>query len=120
MGREVTMATKTFEVKTYMVYVWARGRIPWSFITCRGAEPNHTFTITFVEDIESAPQNKSLIESSRVSGHVFAPAEQYVWYVDLLRNERPVYAHVDDSRPLDNHLKTSAEPVGEGELDIAE
>lgn len=100
------MATKSFEVKNYLVSVWAIGRKPLSFIKCEGAEPDHLFLIYFVEDMESAPQNRSKIEPNLVVGSAYAPAEQYVWYVDLLRNEPPVYAVVNDSLPLNNHLST--------------
>ncbi len=36
-------------------------------------------------------------------------------YVDMLRNERPVYAYLNSDKPQWNSLKTSKEPVGEQE-----
>ena len=45
----------------------------------------------------------------------FLPAEQFPWYLDLLRNEKPVFAYVNSDDPISNHLYTGKEPVGEGE-----
>lgn len=110
------MAEKSFEIKSYGVYLGSRGT-GYNNIMCWGAEPDHNFTIFFVSDISSAPHNKGFIEPNKVVGHIYVPERQYAWYLDLLRNEGPVYAVVNDERPdFENRLRTGAEPVGEGEL----
>lgn len=49
------------------------------------------------------------------SGHwyTFVAQEQYIQYLDLLRNEKPVFAELDDESGVFG-ITTSAEPVGEG------
>jgi hypothetical protein len=39
-------------------------------------------------------------------------------WIDLLRNERPVYGYIDTSRPASTYITTDQmflEPIGEGE-----
>lgn len=109
------MAEKSFEVIGYRVDLGSRGTPP-NTIYCWGAEPDHSFTISFVSDISSAPRNQGIIEPNRVYGSIYVPERHYAWYLDLLRNESPVYAIVDDQRPdFANVLRTGGEPVGEGE-----
>jgi hypothetical protein len=36
-------------------------------------------------------------------------------YVDLVRNEKPVYAYLNSDKPQWNSISTSNEPVGEEE-----
>jgi hypothetical protein len=37
-------------------------------------------------------------------------------FVDMLRNEKPVYGHLRGDRPEWTSVTTGKEPVGEGEL----
>ena len=53
--------------------------------------------------------------SSRVSGIMERPISEYANYIDLLRNESPVVAILNDTDPARNMLSTTAEPVGEEE-----
>jgi len=62
------------------------------------------------------PPNVSVIQSPIVKAELNAPAQQYTWYLDLLRNEAPIFAVVNDVDPKQNTLATTSEPVGEGEL----
>jgi hypothetical protein len=48
-------------------------------------------------------------------GAVFVPFAQMPVYVDIVRNEGPVYARLDSDHPETMCLTTSEEPVGEGE-----
>lgn len=109
------MASASFEITTYVVQLGHRG-IPFNFIKCYGEQPDHTFMIQFVDDITTAPQNTGLISGDKVSGSIYVPERQYAWYLDLLRNEGPIFAVVDDQNPrYANKIRTGAEPVGEGQ-----
>jgi hypothetical protein len=102
----ILMAEKSFEVIGYRVDLGHRGT-PLNSITCWGAEADHRFTIFFASDISSAPRNQGIIEPNKVIGHIYVPERQYAWYLDLLRNEGPIYAMVDDQRPdFANSLRT--------------
>jgi hypothetical protein len=47
--------------------------------------------------------------------YISATADQLVWYLDLLRNERHVFAFVDEDDPASNQLQ-SAGNVGWGHI----
>jgi hypothetical protein len=48
-------------------------------------------------------------------GAVFVPFREMHAYVDIVRNEKPVYARLDTDHPEWMGLTTSNEPLGEGE-----
>lgn len=101
------MAQKTFEVVRYTVHIGYR--IGYSYIRCYSAEvdrPDVTYNyldIYFVSDMDHAPENQGRIEGDYISGSIYVPAERYAWYLDLLRNESPVYADVDSQNPNNNN-----------------
>lgn len=52
---------------------------------------------------------------SYVTFDLFPPLEDYPSIVDLVRNEGPLEFFFDDANPQGWYLRTSQEPVGEGE-----
>ena len=48
-------------------------------------------------------------------GSIFVPFEDLPAYVDLVRNEEPVYARISSDDPDSMVLGTDMEPTGEGE-----
>ncbi len=65
---------------------------------------------------DSAPVD-NIAEINEKFGRICFSSDQYLWCIDLLRNEKPVYIVLDDERPnLHNRLYTGEEPVGEGEI----
>ncbi|MBM4465726.1 MAG: hypothetical protein FJ014_09280 [Chloroflexi bacterium] len=112
------MAIKTFPVASYRVALARQmtlggGAIKfYAYITCRGAD-GHKFTIYFLQPDSQVPDN--IYNPANKVGSAYLPAEQFSWYIDLLRNEKPVYAYLNSDRPIDNYLYTGEEPVGEGE-----
>ena len=46
---------------------------------------------------------------------IFIPFNEMGIFLDMLRNEKPVYAHIDNNNPINSFLSTSSEPIGEGE-----
>jgi hypothetical protein len=46
---------------------------------------------------------------------VYLPAEQFLWYLDVLRHEDPVYVEIDPDDPIAHRPATGQEQPGEGE-----
>jgi hypothetical protein len=113
------MTALSFEVITYDIRL-ARRRdkhVPGNLvrynasITCHGSA--YTLTIYFLDEQSFVPNNA--FDPGQKRGTSYLPTSQYQWYVDLLRNEKPVYCFLDSSYPLQNGIYTGAEPVGENE-----
>ena len=122
------MASKTFRVQRYQVFLGSKLLIAvagmeapaQALIHCTG-DKHESFDIIFLgagpgggEASSGAWPNQSELTDARTLGRMFAPSAQYMWYLDLLRNETPVYADVDSTNPNLNRLWCN-EPVGEGE-----
>jgi hypothetical protein len=117
----------TFEIKQYRVSLGrkvgglelvASGTGRCAVIECFGSVVTYEkyIRISFWPAGVELPANVSVINGSKVKAEMNAPAEQYAWYLDLLRNEAPIFAVVTDIDPKQNTLSTTSEPVGEGEL----
>ncbi len=114
------MATQTFEITSYEITVArelngsAQGmslRFP-AYILCRGQE--YHVVVYALDDSSPVPNNTFLPERQR--GTIFIPRWQYDWFLDMLRNEKPVYAYLNSNTPKWNSLFTGEEPVGEQEI----
>ena len=112
------MAIKIFEIKKYNIKIGYElsggGGGPKSrgLISCRG-EDGERFTIYFAAPgSEMAPP---LYFPDKKIGSINIPVKEMLHYVDLLRNEKPVYAYLNSDQPEWNHIFTSLEAVGEGE-----
>jgi len=113
------MATASFEVATYDVrlsrqldiHVDGNSVSFHATITCRGAE--HTLIVYFLTESSFVPNNA--FHANQKKGTIYLPREQYQWYVDLLRNERPVHCLLNSRYPNQNSIYTGAEPIGEAE-----
>lgn len=114
------MATFTFQVNTYEIKIAremnaSAGGLSLKFpayIVCRGAE-YHT-VIYCLDDTSPVPANTFVPTFKR--GTIFIPRWQFEWFVDLLRNEKPVYCYLNSDTPKWNSLYTGPEPVGEAEI----
>lgn len=125
------MATRTFRLRRYWAFLGSKLLINSSMganeavpaqalIHCIG-ESGESLAIFFLNPDRQVANtnsdqwpNRSEISSTHVRAEVFAPTDQYSWYLDILRNEDPVFGHIDDSTPHLNRLFCH-EPVGEGE-----
>jgi hypothetical protein len=109
-----------FEVKQYMVIlrqleimnfqgtdVRLRG-----IVRCIGDE--YTLDVYFLEDESAYPAPTIDMESKK--GFMFMPYRDIGILVDMLRNEKPIYAHLRGDRPEWTSITTTKEPVGEGEV----
>lgn len=75
---------------------------------------DHRFIAYFLTDNSSVP-NPVYIPANKV-GAIFLPFREMGPFVDLLRNEKPIYAYLNSDRPQWNSLKSGQEPVGEEEF----
>lgn len=103
----------SFQVKTYQVMLMRDNPVEpghHAAIQCTGASTQERFTIWFYP-AGFQPQNNTVVGTVGTSHR---PATEYVWYIDLLRNESPVTALLNVANPQYNRLWCS-EPVGEGE-----
>ncbi len=114
------MSTETFEIKTYKVRMArelngaAEGvmlQFP-AYIECRG-DDGYRVLIYALADASPKPANTFLPASKR--GTIFVPRWQFRWFLDLLRNEKPVRCYLNSDTPRWNALYTGPEPVGEEE-----
>ncbi|MFX0203068.1 MAG: hypothetical protein ACFFCW_43750 [Candidatus Hodarchaeota archaeon] len=109
---------KRFDIKNYKVTLFrelSQGQS--AIISCYGSQPiKEAFTIFFYPSEVDRPENSTLMNGDEIKGRIHIRAEQYAWYLDLLRNEGPVYAFVSDTIPNSNQITTDLEPVGEGDI----
>jgi hypothetical protein len=113
------MATAHFGVATYSIHLsrdficyYDRQNLP-ALIVCDGQD-GHTLFVCFMDPQSEMRDNEYNPQTKRA--RMYLPSEMYPWYVDLLRNEKPVHAMVDSDEPTRNRLYTGREPVGEEEL----
>ncbi|WP_452225313.1 hypothetical protein [Lacinutrix chionoecetis] len=113
------MATKQFTVKNYKMALGYKSSATWNgkniqiqgYVTCYGSD--HRFIIYFLHEDSPVP-NPTYIPNNKV-GAIFLPFKDMQMYVDMVRNEKPVYAYLNSNTPEWNSIKTSNEPVGEEE-----
>jgi hypothetical protein len=109
-----------FEIKQYMV-IW-RQMEPRDFdsvtaqirgiVRCTGAE--YKMDIFFLAPDSPFPQPGFSPEEKK--GYMFMPISDILPFVDMLRNEKPVFGHLRGDKPEWTSVTTSNEPVGEGEM----
>ena len=113
------MATKRFAVETYSIKTGDSLTATWGgvqikargILACRGQD--HRFLAYFLTDDSPVPE-PVYIPANKV-GAIFLPNSDMAPFVDLVRNEKPVYAYLNSARPDWNNLSTSQEPIGEEE-----
>ena len=114
------MAGVDFEIKSYEVKMAREmngsvGTTPIKFpayIVCSGDE--YRVNIYALHDTSASPDNT--VNLSMKFGNIFCPRWQFEWFLDLLRNEKPVFCTLRNDTPKWNSLWTGSEPVGELEV----
>ena len=114
------MAIKSFEVTSYKMALGHGMTATWSgtqisirgYVACYGSD-NYRFIAYFLND--NSPVPGPVYHVPNKVGAIFLPFKEMPPFVDLVRNEKPVYAYMNSDRPEWNSLKTSQEPVGEEE-----
>lgn len=112
------MVIKSFEVKNYQVKVGYEmsggggGPKSRAYVVCYG-DNGHRFVIYFAAPGSTmAPPRYS---PNSKFGSINVSIDEMPHYVDLLRNEKPVFAYLNSDKPQWNGISTSREPVGEEE-----
>lgn len=111
------MTSKQFQIQGYklsMGHSMTLGR-QYEFrrvISCNGADG---YRLLFYFQADGEPLYPPFTNLSAKFGRVFLPVSEYGDFVDTLRNEKPLYAYINDSKPGWNHLRSTTEPVGETE-----
>ncbi len=80
-------------------------------VRCFGDDYN--LDIYFLNDDSNYPKPLFIPDEKR--GFMFVPLQYMPMYVDLLRNEKPLFAHLRGDKPEWTSITTTKEPVGEGE-----
>lgn len=95
-----------------MTATWSGTRIKArGIVACHGDD--HRFIAYFLT--EDSPVPDPVYVEKNKAGAIFRPFEEMNAYVDLVRNEKPVYAYLNSSKPHWNCLSTSKDPIGEEE-----
>jgi hypothetical protein len=107
------------EIKRYDVAYYAGGKnaggYPYrAIIGLRNESDSLVGAAYFHHNATTMP----MADTQKVSGYISCHylAEDYPKVLDLLRNEKPVYVEFEVRAGNIANIRTSAEPVGEGEL----
>ncbi|MBC8098919.1 MAG: hypothetical protein H7Y11_05715 [Armatimonadetes bacterium] len=119
------MTSVVFEIKQYMV-IWRqleqreihgttvaiRGIVRCSGVEPKSGEP-YALDVMFLAPDSAFPA--PIFEVENKKGYLFMPISDLSAFVDILRNESPIYGHLRGDRPDWMSVTTTQEPVGEGE-----
>lgn len=113
------MDVKVFEITEYMI-IWRQLELMnfqgvtvrvRAIVRCTGGD--YTMDVYFVDDASPVPD--PLYDVPNKKGFMFFNIRDIGPFVDMLRNERPVYGHLRGDRPEWMSITTAKEPIGEGE-----
>lgn len=115
------MAVTSFRVSSYVLQTGYKSSATWEgteimsqgFVVAFG--PGDQSLIVYGLHPSSPVPPAPVYNVPAKSGAIFVPFADLHTYVDILRNEKPVYARLDSDHPEWMCLSTSREPVGEGE-----
>jgi len=111
--------SEIFEIREYMVILRQLELMEFGgqelrlrgIVRCLGEQA--MLDVYFLEADSPFPQPAVNLEERK--GTLFLPFRDLPVLVDLLRNEKPLYAHLRRDRLAWTSITTSREPVGEGE-----
>lgn len=113
------MEVKVFEIKEYMI-IWRQLEKQTfngveagirALVRCTGGE--YTMDVYFLALESAFPE--AHYDMTTKKGVMFLPVADIGPFVDMLRNEKPIYGHLRGDRPDWMSVTTSKEPVGENE-----
>lgn len=116
-----------FEIKNYMV-IWrqleerefagVKARIR-GLVRCNGVgaddQESYRLDVYFLSRDSDAPAPQVDIGNRR--GVIFMPIDDLFAFVDILRNESPIFGHLRGDYPQWTSVTTTNEPVGVGDED---
>ena len=77
------------------------------------------FIIHFGESYSGSPLTNGVVDDEQTgakAAHLYLPLAPYPWYLDLLRNQRPITFKINEQKPDEWELRTEWEHVGQGKL----
>lgn len=113
------MKAVAFEIKQYMV-IWRQEEhrdfngttvVIRAMVRCTGDE--YAMDVVFVAPGSAYPA--PIFDADNKKGYMFMPISDLPAFVDILRNESPIFGHLRADRPEWTSVTTTQEPVGEGE-----
>jgi len=114
------MATRSFQIKSYSYKLGDKMSATFggTTIKIRGVvsamgDDNQRVLGYFLSDDSPVPAPTTTIGGKW--GPVFLPKELMGQWVDMLRNEKPVYGYINTDHPEWTSISTKSEPVGEEE-----
>ena len=81
-------------------------------IECEGTDGNRCL-VYFVDEGNTLP-SKKYNESTKTFA-MYRPQEHYPWFIDILRNEKPMYCRIFTDNLAASGIDSGFEPVGEEE-----
>ncbi len=119
------MASVTIEVKFYQTSwrqlerrtIAGKEVLVRAQVRCTGtpvkSEDEHTLDVVFIAPDSPVPAPSFNADERKAA--MYMPISDLMAFVDTLRNEKPIYAFLDDARPDLISVLTNKEPVGENE-----
>ena len=115
------MPSKTFPITNYVVNAGYKNSATWGgvniviqgYVACHGSDGSR-FIVYGLHPSSPVPASPVYNVSGNV-GAIFVPFNELHNYVDLVRNEKPVFANLNSDRPEWMSLTTSQEPLWEQE-----
>jgi len=113
---------KTFPIKGYDIFLGRKlqgasdrgtSRHYYALVSCRG-EPSGQLDIIFLTPDSGAYSNATRMDPPY--GRICVSAEQYPFYLDLLRNEKIVTVTIDDTDPNQNRIRSGGK-IGWGHIE---
>lgn len=115
------MPGESFQVKKYILKMGYKLKSTWEgvdieaqgILACYGEHPQRLIVYGLHPD-SPVPPRPACDWSVRL-GAIFVPFADLHAYVDIVRNEKPVFARISSDEPWAIALDTDMEPVGEEE-----
>ena len=104
----------SYQLATYHVFYKPGGENP--FIYAKDALGHMRAYMVFLDNDADLPESQELSSQGETFYRLHYHRDQFPAVIDILRNEKPVYVFY--SNPTYAHICTSAEPVGEEELEL--
>lgn len=126
MATPADLPVAVFEIKEYMTifrqleereFGGVKARIR-GIVRCTGIAVNgdaqYRLEVFFLTADSPIPQPQ--VDLVNHTGAIFLPMTDMAVFIDVLRNESPLYGHLRGDKPEWTSITTSNEPVGEGEV----
>ena len=114
------MAIRIFEITGYKIKLGYRMSATFGVTTLKAlgiislmGTDKQRINVYFLHDDSQVP-NPAITNRGKW-GNIFLPKEMMPIWLDMVRNEKPLYGHINTEVPKLTNISTSEEPVGEEE-----